>query len=79
MIGAQIPEIWFEKLMIPPTLPTSLRRAIMDGSDQPTGEAARIKDRAQRWQAAAKKGHVGSMLIGSGQPKALELMAEIML
>ncbi len=43
------------------------------------GPAARIKDRAQRWQAAAKKGHVGSMLIGSGQPKALELMAEIML
>jgi hypothetical protein len=43
------------------------------------GPAARIKDRAQRWSAAAKKGHVGSMLIGSGQPKALELMAEIML
>ncbi len=43
------------------------------------GPAARIRDRAQRWSAAAKKGEVGSMLIGSGQPKALELMAEIML
>ena len=43
------------------------------------GPAARIRDRAQRWSAAAKKGHVGSMLIGSGQPKVLELMAEIML
>ena len=43
------------------------------------GPAARIKDRAQRWKAAAKQGHVGSMLIGSNQPKALELMAELML
>jgi alkanesulfonate monooxygenase SsuD/methylene tetrahydromethanopterin reductase-like flavin-dependent oxidoreductase (luciferase family) len=43
------------------------------------GPAARIKDRAQRWKAATKQGHVGSMLIGSNQPKALELMAELML
>ncbi len=43
------------------------------------GPAARIKDRVQRWTAAGKQGHVGSMLIGSGQPKALELMAELML
>jgi len=43
------------------------------------GPAARIKDRLQRWKAAAKQGHVGSMLIGSGQPKALELIAEAML
>ena len=43
------------------------------------GPAARIKDRAQRWKEAAKKGHVGSMLIGTNQPKVLELMAELML
>src|SRR5262245_5418006 len=43
------------------------------------GPVARIKDRAQRWIDASKKGHVGSMLIGSSQPKALELMAELML
>ena len=44
------------------------------------GPAARIRDRAQRWIEAGKKGHVGSMLIGTGQkPKALELMAELVL
>ena len=43
------------------------------------GPVARIRDRAQRWTAAGKKGQVGSMLIGSSQPKALELMAELML
>jgi F420-dependent oxidoreductase-like protein len=43
------------------------------------GPAARIRDRAQRWIAAAKQGHVGSMLIGAGQPKALELIAETVL
>src|SRR5277367_6150774 len=40
MTGAQMPDSWFEKLMIPPTLPTLLRGAINDGTDQPTGEAA---------------------------------------
>src|SRR5580658_6230264 len=40
MIGAQMPESWFEKLMIPPTLPTLLRGAIKEGTDQPTGDAA---------------------------------------
>jgi F420-dependent oxidoreductase-like protein len=42
------------------------------------GPPARIKDRAQRWIAAGKKGHVGSMLIG-GDAKALEVMAEAVL
>jgi F420-dependent oxidoreductase-like protein len=42
------------------------------------GPAARIKDRAQRWTEAAKKGHVGSMLIGNAQPGALELLAKSM-
>ncbi len=40
------------------------------------GPADRIKDRLQRWKAAAKQGHVGSMLIGAGQPEALQLLAE---
>lgn len=40
------------------------------------GPADRIKDRLQRWQEAGKKGHVGSMLIGAGQPEALQLLAE---
>lgn len=42
------------------------------------GPAARIKDRAQRWVAAAGRGHVGSMLIG-GDKTALEVMAEAVL
>lgn len=42
------------------------------------GPKARIKDRAQRWIAAGKKGHVGSMLIG-GDKAALETMAEVVL
>ena len=42
------------------------------------GPKARIKDRAQRWLAAGKKGHVGSMLIG-GDGAALETMAEVVL
>ena len=40
------------------------------------GPPARIRDRAQRWIAAGKKGHVGTMLIRTQQPKALELLAE---
>jgi F420-dependent oxidoreductase-like protein len=43
------------------------------------GPAARIRDRAQRWVAAGKRGHVGSMLIGAGQPQALELIAKAVL
>ena len=42
------------------------------------GPKARIKDRAQRWIAAGRQGHVGSMLIG-GDKAALETMAEIVL
>ena len=43
------------------------------------GPADRIKDRLQRWQQAGGKGHVSSMLIGSAQPEALEVIAETML
>jgi F420-dependent oxidoreductase-like protein len=40
------------------------------------GPADRIKDRLQRWKDAGKQGHVSSMLIGSQQPEALQLLAE---
>lgn len=43
------------------------------------GPADRIKDRLQRWQAAGQQGHVASMLIGSGQKEALEVIAEAVL
>lgn len=43
------------------------------------GPAGRIKERLSAWKEAASKGHVGSMLIGAGQPEALELIASEML
>ena len=43
------------------------------------GPPARIRERAQRWIAACKQGHVGTMLIRTQQPKALELLAEVLL
>ena len=36
----------------------------------------RILDRLQAWKQAGSKGHVGSMLIGGGQPELLQLLAE---
>jgi F420-dependent oxidoreductase-like protein len=39
------------------------------------GPKERIRERLQAWKAAGAKGHVGSMLIGAGQPEALELIA----
>jgi hypothetical protein len=43
------------------------------------GPADRIRERAQRWKDADKRGEVGSMLIGSAQPEAIELLADVML
>ncbi len=43
------------------------------------GPPARIKDRAQRWLAAGKRGHVGSMLIGGKDATALQVVAEAVL
>jgi F420-dependent oxidoreductase-like protein len=43
------------------------------------GPAGRIKERLQAWKQAGAAGHVGSMLIGAGQPEALELIANEML
>ena len=43
------------------------------------GPAERIKERLQSWKAAGSKGHVSSMLIGSQQPEALEVIAGEML
>ncbi|MCB1692267.1 MAG: LLM class F420-dependent oxidoreductase [Pseudomonadales bacterium] len=39
------------------------------------GPKERIVERLKAWKAAGAKGHVGSMLIGAGQPEALELIA----
>lgn len=43
------------------------------------GPKDRIKERAQRWIEAGRRGEVGSMLIGGAQKDAVEVMAEIML
>lgn len=43
------------------------------------GPAGRIKERLQAWKEAGARGHVGNMLIGSGQIEALELIANEML
>ena len=43
------------------------------------GPAERIKERLGRWKEAGSKGHVSSMLIGTANPEALELIAQKML
>ena len=43
------------------------------------GPAAKIRDRLQAWKAAGDRGEVGTMLIGAGQPEALEILAEELL
>ena len=43
------------------------------------GPADRIRERLQRWKQAGNAGHVASMMIGTGQPEALELVASEML
>lgn len=43
------------------------------------GPADRIKQRLARWKKAGASNQVGSMLIGSGQPEVLELIAKEML
>jgi F420-dependent oxidoreductase-like protein len=43
------------------------------------GPKERIRDHLQRWIAAGKRGHVGSMLLGSGQKEALRVVAEAVL
>ncbi|MFK8021424.1 MAG: LLM class F420-dependent oxidoreductase [Pseudomonadales bacterium] len=43
------------------------------------GPRDRIRERLQRWKDAGKRGEVGSMLVGSSDPAALELLAEEML
>jgi F420-dependent oxidoreductase-like protein len=40
------------------------------------GPRERIIDRLQAWKQAGSKCHVGSMLIGGGQPELLQLLAE---
>ncbi len=43
------------------------------------GPKERIAEQVQRWKAAGDKGHVGTMLIGTGQIEVVRLMAELML
>jgi len=40
------------------------------------GSAERIRDRLEAWKEAGRKGHVGSLLLGTGQVEALRLVAE---
>ena len=40
------------------------------------GPEGRIRERLQAWKEAGRKGHVGSMLIGGGQPDLFKLLAE---
>jgi F420-dependent oxidoreductase-like protein len=40
------------------------------------GPRERILERLEAWKEAGRNGHVGSMLIGGGQPEALQLLAE---
>ena len=43
------------------------------------GPADRIKDRLGAWRDAGKRGEVTTMMIGAGQPEALELVAQELL
>ena len=43
------------------------------------GPADRIKERLTRWKEADRRGEVGSMLIGTQQKEAIELIAGEML
>jgi len=43
------------------------------------GPVDRIRERLQRWKTAGSNGQVASMLLGTGQPEALELIASEML
>ena len=43
------------------------------------GPRDRIRDRAQRWIEAGKRGYVGSLRVSSAQKEALRLMAELVL
>ena len=58
--------------------PAAVPEALVDACHL-VGPPARIRDRLQRWTAAGKKGHVGTMLIRPQQPEALELVAEAVL
>jgi F420-dependent oxidoreductase-like protein len=41
------------------------------------GPRERIRERLEAWKQAGRNGHVGSMLLGSGQPEALRTVAEL--
>jgi F420-dependent oxidoreductase-like protein len=43
------------------------------------GSADKIRDRLQAWKAAGQRKEVGTMLVGAGQPEALQILAEELL
>jgi len=43
------------------------------------GPKDKIRDRLQAWKAAGERREVGTMLLGAGQPEALEIVAEALL
>jgi F420-dependent oxidoreductase-like protein len=43
------------------------------------GSADRIRDRLQVWKAASKAGKVGTLIVGTGQPEAMRVVAEAVL
>ncbi len=43
------------------------------------GPKERIVERLAAWKDAGAKGHVDTMMIGTNQPEAIELLAEEML
>lgn len=43
------------------------------------GPADRIRERVGPWREAAAQHHVGTMILGTGQPEALELLATLLL
>ena len=53
----------------------ALRRRLVDDVAL-VGPEGRIRERLQAWKEAGRKGHVGSMLIGGGQPELFKILAE---
>ena len=43
------------------------------------GSADEVRDRLSRWREAGAKRHVDTMMIGTGQPEVLELLAKELL
>jgi hypothetical protein len=53
--------------------------SVVIGDDVESARMPVIRERLKAWKAAGEKGHVHTMQIGTGQPEALELLAEELL